>query len=136
LEKHKLQDSQNSNEQCSVTNPDSESNSRIKNNTDGTEIDVSVVLPCLNEEPTIGRCINDVKDVFKDLGIRGEIIVADSSNDNSPIIAKSLGAKVVHPHERGYGNAYLTGLREARGKIIIMADADGTYDLKEIPKFI
>ncbi|MEM2135866.1 MAG: glycosyltransferase family 2 protein [Candidatus Jordarchaeaceae archaeon] len=136
MEKYGLQDSQKSEGQHSIANPDSASNSMSMSGGDGAEIDVSVVLPCLNEEPTIGECINDVKDVFKDLGICGEIIVADSSNDNSPVIAKSLGAKVVYPRERGYGNAYLAGIREARGKIIIMADADGTYDLKEISKFI
>ncbi|MBS7270687.1 MAG: glycosyltransferase family 2 protein [Candidatus Freyarchaeota archaeon] len=136
MEKRKLQDSQNPKEQCFIANLGSASNSMTMSDGDGTEIDVSVVLPCLNEEATVGGCINDVKDVFKDLGIRGEIIVADSSCDNSPVIAKGLGAKLVYPRGRGYGNAYLAGIREARGKIIVMADADGTYDLKEISKFI
>ena len=93
-------------------------------------------MPCLNEEPTIGDCIKKIKKVFEKENLRGEIIVSDSSVDNSPTIAKELGAKVVHPPEKGYGNAYLTGLSEAKGKYIIMADADGTYDFQEISKFI
>ncbi|MGQ9722846.1 MAG: glycosyltransferase family 2 protein [Candidatus Jordarchaeum sp.] len=101
-----------------------------------TEIDISVVIPCLNEEPTIGECINKIKNVFRKLKLRGEIIVSDSSTDNSPTIAKKLGAKVVHPPEKGYGTAYLTGISEAKGQYIVMADADGTYNLEEIYKFI
>lgn len=104
--------------------------------TEKVEIDVSVVLPCLNEELTIGKCITDTKTVFEHLKIRGEIIVSDSSNDSSPLIAESLGAKVVHPSKKGYGSAYITGIEKAQGKIIAMADADGTYNLKEISRFI
>lgn len=136
MEVHKLQETKNHNKQYTITNPHSTLNPTMLNDIEKTEIDVSVVLPCLNEESTIGECITKIKNVFKNLKIRGEIIVADNSNDNSPIIAESLGAKVVHPPEKGYGNAYQAGIREARGSIIIMADADGTYDLGEIHKFI
>lgn len=118
-----------------ITNSQSTMNP-IEISRENVEIDVSVVLPCLNEESTIGGCITDIKNVFENLKIRGEIIVSDNSNDKSPIIAESLGAKVVHPTKRGYGNAYLTGIGEACGKIIVMADADGTYNLKEISRFI
>ena len=100
------------------------------------EIEVSVVLPCRNEEKTIGICINKTKEVFKKYNINGEIIVSDSSKDKSPIIAKSLGAKVVKHNKKGYGVALLEGFKEAKGKYIIMADADNTYDLLEIPKFL
>jgi len=116
--------------------PSSPYTSNLISNVEKTEFDVSVVLPCLNEESTIGECIEKIKNVFRNLKLHGEIIVSDSSTDNSPTIAKKLGAKVIHPPEKGYGNAYLTGLSEAKGKIIIMADADGTYDLQEISKFI
>jgi glycosyltransferase involved in cell wall biosynthesis len=132
---HKFQEIQNPNKECTTTNP-YYTPITILNEIEKTEIDVSVVLPCLNEEPTIGECITKIKNVFKNLKIQGEIIVADNSNDKSPIIAKSLGAKIVNPSKKGYGNAYLSGIKEARGKIIVMADADGTYDLEEIFKFI
>jgi len=128
---------QNNDEQNRLTNNSpSISNSSRKSSTQKTEIDVSVIIPCLNEEPTIAECIEKIKKVFKNLNLRGEIIVSDSSTDNSPLIAKNLGAKVIHPTEKGYGSAYLTGLSESRGKYIIMADADGTYDLQETSKFI
>jgi glycosyltransferase involved in cell wall biosynthesis len=112
------------------------SDSSRTSSTEKTEIDVSVIIPCLNEEPTIAECIDKIKKVFKNLNLRGEIIVSDSSTDNSPLIAKNLGAKVVYPTEKGYGSAYLTGLSESKGKYIVMADADGTYDLQETTKFI
>lgn len=127
---------QNPNKKDEITDHPKSTRSPVETCREKVEIDVSVVLPCLNEETTIGRCISDIKNVFENLKIRGEIIVSDNSSDNSPLIAESLGAKVVHPTKRGYGNAYLTGVGEARGKIIVMADADGTYNLKEISRFI
>jgi glycosyltransferase involved in cell wall biosynthesis len=70
------------------------------------------------------------------MGVDGEIIVADNSSDRTPEIARSLGAKVVTPDKRGYGYAYLYGFRYARGKYIVIGDADNTYDFLEIPKLI
>lgn len=100
-------------------------------------MEISVVMPCLNEEKTIGICIKKAFDYFKNEGIEGEVIVVDNgSTDNSINIAKSLGAKVLYQPVRGYGSAYLMGLEEAKGKYIIMADADDTYDLQEIGKFL
>ena len=76
-------------------------------------IEVSVVLPCLNEEQTIGECVNKIKEVFVREGIKGEIIVADNGSlDRSAEIARSLGAVVVFEPQRGYGAAYLRGLQE------------------------
>jgi glycosyltransferase involved in cell wall biosynthesis len=99
--------------------------------------EVSVVLPCLNEEKTIGPCVRKIKDVFEKGHIRGEIIVADNgSEDRSKVIAQEEGAIVVSEGHRGYGAAYLRGLREARGKYIIMGDADNTYDFYAIPEFL
>lgn len=101
------------------------------------EIDVSVVLPCLNEEDAIGICIRKIKDVLAKQGIKGEIIVADNGSvDRSVEVAKSEGAIVVSESTKGYGAAYLRGLREVRGKYIIMADSDNTYDFYDIPAFI
>ncbi len=137
MKTYELPETKSANKQYTIKDtPLSTYESTKISNIENTEFDVSVVLPCLNEEPTIGECIKKIKNVFKKLNLHGEIIVSDNSTDNSPTIAKKLGAKVVHPPEKGYGNAYLTGLKEAKGKIIIMADADGTYDLKEISKFI
>ncbi len=104
---------------------------------DYNAVDLSVTLPCLNEEETIGLCINKIKQIFVDLKINGEIIVCDNtSTDRSVSIAKKLGAVVVHEPKRGYGSAYITGLSAAKGQILIMGDADNTYDFLEIPKFI
>lgn len=101
------------------------------------EIEVSVVLPCLNEEEAIGICIKKIKEVFQKEGIKGEIIVADNGSvDNSREIASSLGAKVVLELQRGYGAAYLRGLREAKGRYIVIGDSDNTYNFYEIPKFL
>lgn len=98
---------------------------------------VSVVMPCLNEEQAIGTCIKKLQKVFSDNTIDGEIIICDNgSTDNSVSIAKSCGVQVVHQPKRGYGNAYLKGFASARGEYLIMADADGTYDFNEIPKFL
>ncbi len=101
------------------------------------DIEVSVVIPCLNEEETIGICIEKSKKAFKENNITGEIIVSDNgSTDKSVDIALKLGAKVVNQPLRGYGNAYIKGIKSASGKYIVMADADNTYDLLEIAKFI
>jgi glycosyltransferase involved in cell wall biosynthesis len=103
---------------------------------DDDSVEVSVVIPSLNEERTIGICIEKVKKVFREHDIKGEIIVADNSSDRTPEIARSLGAKVVTPDKRGYGYAYLYGFRYARGKYIVIGDADNTYDFLEIPKLL
>jgi len=97
---------------------------------------LSVVLPAMNEEQTIGPCIQAIQRVFQEQNLKGEIIVADSSTDRTPDIARSMGAVVVHPVERGYGNAYLAGFKKALGDYIVIGDADGTYDFSEIPVLI
>lgn len=101
------------------------------------KIDLSVILPCLNEEKSIGICIQKAFKSFRDLGLEAEVIVSDNgSQDKSVEIAKAQGAKIVHQPIKGYGNAYLKGFSEADGRFIIMADADDTYDLSEIKPFI
>jgi glycosyltransferase involved in cell wall biosynthesis len=98
---------------------------------------VSVVLPCLDEEEAIGACIEKVQRTFSAAGIDGEIVVCDNgSTDASPEIARRMGARVVAEPQRGYGRAYLTGFAAARGRYLIMADADDTYDLTRIPDFL
>ena len=98
--------------------------------------DVSVVLPSLDEEHTIGECIKKIQSVFHDNAIKGEIIVADSSQDSTPEIARSLGVRVIHPANRGYGNAYRAAFAVAKGRIIVIGDADNTYDFLELPRLL
>ncbi|MDD5584923.1 MAG: glycosyltransferase [Candidatus Omnitrophica bacterium] len=101
------------------------------------ELEVSVVLPCLNEEASVGLCVNRIKEVFAKEEICGEIIVADNGSlDRSREVASSCGAKVVVEQRKGYGAAYLRGLSEAKGKYIIIGDSDNTYDFGDIPKFL
>jgi len=98
---------------------------------------VSVVIPCLNEAGSIESCVRTALTVLEENGIRGEVIVADNdSDDGSGELARQAGAEVVHEPRRGYGSAYLAGFARARGKYIITADADQTYDFAEIPRFV
>lgn len=97
---------------------------------------VSIIIPCMNEEKTIGICIQKALQTLKNEGWEGEIIISDNSTDNSRDIATKLGAKVVIPLNKGYGNAFLEGFRYAKGRYVLLADADDTYDLREMPKFI
>jgi glycosyltransferase involved in cell wall biosynthesis len=103
----------------------------------GEDLTVSVVIPCLNEEASIARCVQRAREILAEHGIPGEVIVADNdSEDQSARLAAEAGAIVVHEPERGYGSAYLAGFAAARGRYILMADADLTYDFGEIPRFI
>jgi hypothetical protein len=97
---------------------------------------VSVVIPSLNEEKTIGRVVQKAKEALKAMGPTYEIIAADNSTDKTPEIARSMRATIVTPDRRGYGYVYLYAFRHARGDIIVMADADDTYDMRELPKLL
>ncbi|WP_048148979.1 glycosyltransferase family 2 protein [Methanolacinia paynteri] len=97
---------------------------------------ISVILPALNEELTIADCIEEIKTVLYENNISAEIIVSSSSTDRTDEIAENLGAKVIRPEKKGYGNAYLFAFKEASGEIVVILDADGTYDIKKIPAFI
>jgi glycosyltransferase involved in cell wall biosynthesis len=101
------------------------------------EPEVSVVMPCLNEADTLATCISKAQRALREAGIAGEVIVADNgSTDGSPAIARRLGARVVHVEARGYGHALMGGIRAARGRYVIMGDADDSYDFLEIPRFV
>jgi glycosyltransferase involved in cell wall biosynthesis len=101
------------------------------------ELVVSVVIPCLNEEANIERCVRIAREVLEEHDIPGEVVVADNaSEDRSAEIAAAAGARVVSEPRRGYGSAYLAGFAAARGRYIVMADADLTYDFSEIPRFV
>ncbi len=100
-------------------------------------VEVSVVMPCLNEAQTVGTCIAKAQQAFRDANIRGEIIVADNgSTDGSQEIAVRLGARVVPVKARGYGNALMGGIAAAAGRYVIMGDADESYDFSDIPRFL
>ena len=100
-------------------------------------IELSIVLPCLNEERTVGTCVTKAKIFLKQNNIRGEVIVADNgSTDRSFETAGSSGAKVVIVREKGYGSALRGGFDVANGRYIIMADADDSYDLSNLLPFV
>ncbi|HYK22887.1 MAG TPA: glycosyltransferase family 2 protein [Pyrinomonadaceae bacterium] len=94
-------------------------------------------MPCLNEAETLGTCIRKAQKALEHLSVTGEIVVADNgSTDGSPEIAASLGARVVHVAQKGYGSALLGGINAARGKYIIMGDADDSYDFTMLDPFL
>src|SRR5262250_2899590 len=100
-------------------------------------VDVSVVIPCLNEANSLGSCIEKALKAFQDANLRGEIVVADNgSTDGSIEIAQKLGARLVAVVQRGYGSALKAGIRAARGPFIVMGDADDSYDFSEVPRFV
>ncbi len=96
---------------------------------------ISVVLPCLNEEETVGQSIEKALKGIKETGIPGEVIVADNgSTDRSGEVSKKFGARVVRVTKKGYGAALKGGFEQAKYHIFVMGDADDTYDFREIPK--
>src|SRR5437588_8455401 len=98
---------------------------------------VSVVIPCLNEAENIQSCVTAALEAIVRMGVPGEVVVADNdSEDDSARIAEAAGARVVVERRRGYGSAYLAGFAASRGRFIVMADADLTYDFSEIPRFV
>jgi glycosyltransferase involved in cell wall biosynthesis len=100
-------------------------------------VDVSVVLPCLDEAETLADCIATIQRVFREHDVAGEIIVADNgSTDGSRSIAAQLGARVIPVEDRGYGNALRGGIAAARGEYVITGDADSSHDLTQIPIFL
>lgn len=101
------------------------------------EIELSVVIPCLNESQTVGQCVRRAIEALDHAGIAGEVVVGDNgSSDNSREIAAAAGARVVIAEQKGYGSALLAGIGAAKGRYILMGDADCSYDFGELPKFV
>ena len=102
-----------------------------------SHVEVSVVIPCLNEAENIEECVRRSLAAIAEAGISGEVVVADNdSDDGSAELAAAAGARVVHEPRRGYGSAYLAGFAAARGEYVVMLDADMTYPFDEIPRFV
>src|SRR5215510_15103668 len=102
-----------------------------------SRVELSIVMPCLNEAETLKTCIMKAQQALREHRITGEIIVADNgSHDGSQAIAASLGVHIVHVQAKGYGNALMGGIAAARGKYIIMGDADDSYDFTSLGPFI
>jgi glycosyltransferase involved in cell wall biosynthesis len=100
-------------------------------------LELSVVMPCLNEADTLEICVRKAQEALRENHINGEIVVADNgSTDGSREIAERLGARVICVMQPGYGSALMGGIEAARGRYIIMGDADDSYDFREIPKFL
>jgi glycosyltransferase involved in cell wall biosynthesis len=100
-------------------------------------IEISIVMPCLNEADTLETCIHKAQRALSEKGIVGEIVIADNgSTDGSQAIAAGLGVRLVHASNKGYGHALMAGIASARGKYVIMGDCDDSYDFLEVPKFV
>jgi hypothetical protein len=100
-------------------------------------VELSVVIPCLNEADTLGACIRKALEGIREANVAGEVVVADNgSTDGSQAVAEKEGARVVPVAAEGYGSALMGGIAAAEGKWIVMGDADDSYDFREIPKFV
>jgi Glycosyl transferase family 2 len=101
------------------------------------DIELSVVMPCLNEARTVGTCVSKAVGSLRKMGIQGEVIIADNgSTDGSQDIARGLGARVVHASRKGYGSAVQAGVEAARGRYVIIGDSDDSYDFTHLEPFV
>ena len=103
---------------------------------DTTEPHLSIVIPAMNEELTIGDFVDWCKDGLKEAGVAGEILIVDSSSDRTSSIALAHGARVLHVPKRGLGHAYIDAIPYIRGEWILMGDADCTYDFRQLTPFV
>src|SRR5271166_3308140 len=103
----------------------------------GSELELTVLMPCLNESATVGTCVRKAMEAMRRNGIHGEVVVADNgSTDGSQQIAADEGARIVAIEERGYGSALRGGIAAARGQFVLMGDADDSYDFAQAPQFV
>jgi glycosyl transferase family 2 len=101
------------------------------------ECELTILMPCLNEAETLGRCIEKAQSFLANAGVAGEILIADNgSSDGSPLIAAAHGARVVAVASPGYGAALMGGIEAARGRFIVMGDADDSYDFADLSAFL
>src|SRR6516225_8330002 len=105
--------------------------------TQSTPTELTILMPCLNEAETIAICVKKASSYLSSSHIRGEILIADNgSTDGSQAIAQRFGARVVSISERGYGAALTGGIEAAKGRFVIMGDADDSYDFSRLDDFI
>jgi glycosyltransferase involved in cell wall biosynthesis len=101
------------------------------------DLELTIVMPCLNEARTLATCVRKAQGFLERAGVRGEVVVSDNgSTDGSPQIARNLGARVVEAPTRGYGAAIYSGSKAARGRFIIVGDADDSYDFSDLAAFL
>ena len=101
------------------------------------KIELTILMPCLNEEETIGICIEKAQKYIEKNGIKGEVLISDNgSTDKSVEIACSMGARICHETRKGYGSALIRGTKEAKGKYIIMGDCDDSYDFLNLNEML
>ena len=109
----------------------------IRTAENGGDVELSVVMPCLNEAATVGICVKKAMEALDRHGLRGEVIVADNgSTDGSQEIAREMGARVIPVERRGYGSALQSGIEAANGQFVLMGDADDTYDFSQMNEFV
>ncbi len=100
-------------------------------------LELTILMPCLNERETVATCVRKAREFLDSRGIDGEVVVADNgSTDGSQNLARSAGARVVDVPARGYGAALLGGIDDARGRFVIMGDADDSYDFSCLDGFV
>jgi len=100
-------------------------------------IELTVLMPCLDEANTVGTCVRKAIEACRAAGIEAEVLVADNgSRDGSPELARAAGARVLHVEERGYGAALRAGILAARGRYVVMGDADDSYEFQDVPRFL
>lgn len=101
------------------------------------ELELTILMPCLNEAETLAVCIDKARSYLERSGVRGEVLISDNgSTDGSQAIAEAHGARVVHADQRGYGAALGAGIAAARGRFVIMGDADDSYDFANLDRFV
>ncbi len=102
-----------------------------------TEPELTILMPCLNEEKSLAFCVREARKYLEESGVFGEILIVDNgSRDKSPQIARKLGVRVIPEPKKGYGSALRTGIREARGRYVVMGDCDGSYDFSRTGDFL
>ncbi|WP_290867252.1 glycosyltransferase family 2 protein [Aquabacterium sp.] len=98
---------------------------------------LTILMPCLNEERTVGVCVKKARSFLERSGLIGEVLISDNgSTDRSCALAEASGARVIHATQRGYGAALMAGISEARGSFVIMGDADDSYDFEHLEPFV
>lgn len=103
----------------------------------GEAIELTILMPCLNEARTVAACVSEAWAFLKAAGVPGEVLVADNgSSDGSPALARAAGARVIDVPVRGYGAALMAGIRAAKGRFIVMGDADQSYDFSSLSSFL